>query len=288
MTRALRIDDLLDYEMYPLNDMTNAKYGEVVAHARAQLAEDGCAVIPNLLRPTAVSMISAEIVARKHTTHFSTTSMNPYFHTTHNPEYPNRHPVNTFIERSSGFIPGDSWDSTLAIDVIFRSDDLTNFLRDCLETQSVHCYADPLAGLTANILDPGQQFAWHFDTNEFAVTALIDEADEGGLFEYVPMTRTPSDESFDRIQRILEGDGAEVKTLDLRAGDLQIFRGRHSLHRVTRVSKSSRPRHSAIFAYTAEPGVIGRVERTRQLFGRVLPAHEEAERRRVRSDALLD
>jgi hypothetical protein len=288
MTRALRIDDLLDYETYPLNDTTSVRYREVVGHARAQLAEDGCAVIPNLLRPTAVSVISEEIVARKHTTHFSTSSMNPYFHTKHNPEFPDRHPVNTFIERSSGFIPGDSWDSTLAIDVIFRSDDLTNFLRDCLETQSVHCYADPLAGLTANILDPGQQFAWHFDTNEFAVTALIDEADEGGLFEYVPMTRTPQDESFDRIQRILEGETTEVKTLELRAGDLQIFRGRHSLHRVTRVSKDSRPRHSAIFAYTAEPGVIGRVERTRQLFGRVLPAHEEAERQRVRSDELLD
>jgi len=102
------------------------------------------------------------------------------------------------------------------------------------------------------------------------------------------MTRTPQDESFDRIQRILEGEMTEVKTLELRAGDLQIFRGRHSLHRVTRVSKDSRPRHSAIFAYTAEPGVIGRVERTKQLFGRVLPAHEEAERQRVRSDALLD
>ena len=288
MTRALRIDDLLDYEQYPLDDKSAERYRESVGFARAQLAEDGCAVIPNLLRPTAVTMIGKEIVDRKHTTHFSTSSMNPYFHTKHNPAYPDRHPVNTFIERSSGFIPGDSWDSTLAIDVIFRSDDLTSFLRDCLETDAVHCYADPLAGLTANILDPGQQFAWHFDTNEFAVTALIDEADEGGLFEYVPMTRTPDDESFERIQRVLEGDTTEVKTLDLRAGDLQIFRGRHSLHRVTRVSKESRPRHSAIFAYTAEPGVIGRVERTRQLFGRVLPAHEEAERLRVRSGALLD
>ena len=288
MTRALRIDDLLDYEQYPLNDTTSARYRETVELARAQLADDGCAVIPNLLRPTAVSVISKEIVDRKHTTHFSTSSMNPYFHTKPNAAYPNRHPVNTFIERSSGFIPGDSWDATLAIDVIFRSDDLTGFLRDCLQTDAVHCYADPLAGLTANILDPGQQFAWHFDTNEFAVTALVDEADEGGLFEYVPMTRTPDDESFERIQRILEGDTTDVKTLDLRAGDLQIFRGRHSLHRVTRVSKESRPRYSAIFAYTAEPGVIGRVERTRQLFGRVLPAHEEAERLRVRSDALLD
>jgi hypothetical protein len=288
MTRELRIDDLLDYGRYPLDDTTDPRYRDTVADARAQLAADGCAVIQNLLRPTAVSLISSEIVSRKHTTHFSTSSMNPYFHTTPNPDYPEHHPVNTFIERSSGFIPGDSWDSSMAIDVIFRSDDLTNFLRDCLETESVHCYADPLAGLTANILDPGQQFAWHFDTNEFAVTALIDEADEGGLFEYAPMTRTPDDESFEQIQSILDGDTAQVKTLDLRAGDLQIFRGRHSLHRVTRVSPSSKPRHAAIFAYTAEPGVIGRLERTRQLFGRVLPAHEEAERRRVRSDALLD
>ncbi len=24
--------------------------------------------------------------------------------------HPSRHPVNTFIERSSGFVPGDSWE----------------------------------------------------------------------------------------------------------------------------------------------------------------------------------
>jgi hypothetical protein len=235
-----------------------------------------------------VRIISQEIVARKSTTHFSTSSMNPYFHSTHNPDYPDHHPVNTFIERSSGFIPGDSWDSSLAIDVLFRSEALTQFIRDALETKAVFCYADPLAGLTANILDPGQQFAWHFDTNDFAVTAMIDEADDGGLFEYVPMTRTPDDESFEKIQQVLDGDRTMVKTLDLRAGDLQIFRGRHSLHRVTRVPTSSKPRHAAIFAYTAEPGVIGRVERTRQLFGRVLAAHEEAENLRVRSDSLID
>jgi hypothetical protein len=34
--------------------------------------------------------------------------------------------------------------------------------------------------------------------------------------------------------------------------------------------------------------VIGSVERTRQLFGRVLPEHLAAEARAVRSDQLLD
>lgn len=288
MARQYQIDDLVDIATYPLDQPNSVAYKSAVAEARSQLQDDGCAVIKNLLRPTAVKIISQEIIERKSNTHFSTSKMNPYFHSTKNPEYPDHHPVNTFIERSSGFIPGDSWDASLAIDILFRSEMLTNFIRDALETQAVHCYADPLAGLTANILDPGQQFAWHFDTNEFAVTAMIDEADDGGLFQYVPMIRTPDNESFERIQKVLDDDCSEVKTLELHAGDLQIFRGRHSLHRVTRVPKTSRPRHAAIFAYTADPGVIGRVERTKQLFGRVLPAHEEAEQRRVRSDSLID
>ena len=288
MARQYRIDDLVDIATYPLDQPNSVAYKSAVAEARSQLQDDGCAVIKNLLRPTAVKIISQEIIERKSNTHFSTSKMNPYFHSTKNPEYPDHHPVNTFIERSSGFIPGDSWDESLAIDILFRSEMLTNFIRDALETQAVHCYADPLAGLTANILDPGQQFAWHFDTNEFAVTAMIDEADDGGLFQYVPLIRTPDNESFERIQKVLDDDCSEVKTLELHAGDLQIFRGRHSLHRVTRVPKTSRPRHAAIFAYTADPGVIGRVERTKQLFGRVLPAHEEAEQRRVRSDSLID
>ena len=39
---------------------------------------------------------------------------------------------------------------------------------------------------------------------------------------------------------------------------------------------------------TLEPGVIGGVERTKQLFGRALEAHEIAEREKVRADELLD
>jgi len=248
----------------------------------------GCAVIKRLVTPSAVHRLGDEIGEQKPTTHFSTQTINPYFHFEPNPEFPDHHPVNTFIERSSGFIPGDSWDPEGPMERLFRMPELVRFIGDCLEVPELHCYADPLAGLTANILDAGQQFTWHFDTNEFAVTLLVQEADEGGLFEYVPGIRNADDEGFDRIQAVLEGDRAGVVTLELEPGDLQIFRGRYSLHAVTRVPADSRPRHAAIFAYTADAGVIGRVERTRQLFGRVLPAHLEAERARVRSDALLD
>lgn len=288
MTAGIALADIVDLDRYPIDRADSSVRAAVVADARAQLDRDGCAVLPGLVRPAAIAVLDDEIVARRWATHYSTQVINPYFHVDHNPAYPDDHAVNTFLERSSGFIPGDAWDRGCATDLVFRSRALASLIAECLGVAELHCYADPLAGLTANILDPGQQFTWHFDTNDFAVTVLTAEADEGGLFEYVPGIRSPDDEGFDRIKAVLDGGRQGVHTLQLQPGDLQIFRGRHSLHRVSRVGRSSRSRHAAIFAYTAEPGVIGRVERTRQLFGRVLPEHERAEVERVRADALLD
>ena len=283
-----KLRNLVDIERYPLDAPQSTVYLAIVDGARNALREDGCAVIRGMLRRDALALLSEEISARKHKTHFSTDSINPYFHTHTDLDYPDRSPVNTFIERSSGFIPGDAWEPGCAMDSLFRAPELAAFLADCLEVPALYCYADPLAGLTANILDPGQQFTWHFDTNDFAVTVLVDEADDGGRFEYVPGIRSAADECFDDVLSVLEGDREHVVSLELRPGDLQIFRGRYSLHRVTRIGESSRPRHAAIFAYTEKPGVIGRVERTQQLFGRVTEEHIAAERERVRGDALLD
>ena len=246
---------LIDLERYPLHDPDSSRYRAACDDARADLRRNGCAVLDQLVRPATTKALNEEIIARKHTTHYSTQVINPYFHTEVDPAFPERHPVNTFLERSSGFIPGDSWEPGCTMDRLFRSEPLAAFVADCLDVAQLHCYADPLAGLTANILDPGQQFTWHFDTNDFAVTVLVQEADEGGRFQYVPAIRSDGDEGFDRIQAVLDSDGtaeerAEVHTLELRPGDLQIFRGRFSLHRVERVAAGSRPRHAAIFAYT--------------------------------------
>lgn len=287
-TAPVSLGQLLDLERYPVDQPDSAHYAEAVENARKGLRSVGCAVIKDFVRPEAIERLGAEIWERKPTTHYSTQVMNPYFHFHHNDEYPDRHPINTFLERSSGFTPGDSWEDTTAMRFFFEHPDVARFLADCLEIPELHPYADPLAGLTANILDPGQQFTWHFDTNEFAVTVLVEEADEGGLFEYVPAIRSDGDEGFDAIQDVLEGGRDGIHTLDLRPGDMQIFRGRYSLHSVSRVAADSKPRHAAIFAYTEQPGVIGRLERTQQLFGRVLQAHIDAEEARVRTDGLVD
>ena len=287
-TAAATLADLVDLESFPIHRRSSPRYLRAVASARGGLRADGCAVLAGFVRREAVRRLNDEIVERKPAAHYSTQSINPYFGSTPDASYPQDHPVNTFIERSSGFIPGDAWEGETATATLFRAPEVARFVADCLEIPALYCYDDPLAGLTTNLCEPGQQFTWHFDTNDFAVTVLVQPATDGGLFEYAPDIRSADNERFDEVGAVLKGGRRGVCTLDLRPGDLQIFRGRHSLHRVTRVGVRSQPRHAAIFAYTREPGVIGRVTRTRQLFGRVLPAHTEAELERVRSDDLLD
>jgi hypothetical protein len=129
---------------------------------------------------------------------------------------------------------------------------------------------------------------WHFDTNEFVASILTQSPEGGGVFEYCPNIRTTREENFPAVRGVLEGRRDDlVRRLTIRPGDLQLFRGRFSLHRVTTV-RGSRARHSAIFSYCERPGVVGSVARTRQLFGRLEPVHLAAAGRAVRGDHLLD
>jgi len=280
------LEDLVDLDRHPIHDPGSGGYAHSLEAARAGLRSTGCAVVSGLVRPEAVARMSREVVAMRPTTHYSTIAINPYF-SEPDPDLPVDHPVNFLIERSSGFIPRDSFRPDSEIAVLWQSPELRRFLADALEMAEIHPYADPLAGLTINVLDPGQQFSWHYDTNDIAVTVLLDEAESGGIFEYVPDIRTGSDENYEGVALAQRDEHPDVISLELRPGDMQVFRGRNSIHRVTRIAGAA-SRHAAIFAYTAQADVIGRLERTKQLFGRALPAHEQAERERVRHDSLRD
>ncbi len=50
--------------------------------------------------------------------------------------------------------------------------------------------------------------------------------------------------------------------------------------------EGARKRYVGIFSYVEEPGMVGSPERTRQLYGRVLPIH--LERAGQRADVLID
>ena len=146
-------------------------------------------------------------------------------------------------------------------------------------------YADPLADVIVNLAEAGNGFPWHFDTNNYTVTLAIQNAESGGDFEYSPHLRSATDENYEGVTAVLDGDQRLIRTLRLEPGDLQIFKGRYSLHRVTPLG-GARSRYVAIFSFADEPNMVGSPERTRQLYGRVLPVH--LARVGLRADSLID
>ncbi len=274
--------DLIDLERYPIH-CEGSERDAVIAHVRADLARDGCAVLRGFLTPKAIAALTEEADGVAEKGHRSFNRTNAYF-TKDDPNLPEDDPRRQFFERSNTFIPADNFEATGALRVIHDAPGFDGFIQDCLQEEKFYRYADPLADVIVNMAEAGNGFPWHFDTNNFTVTLAIQNAEEGGAFEYAPMIRREG-ENFEEVSRVLAGTSDKVTVLELQPGDLQLFRGRYSLHRVAPLSGPTR-RYVAIFSYVEEPDMVGAPERTKQLYGRVLPIH--LERAGLRTDAFID
>jgi len=282
---AWQAAELIDLDRYPIH-RDGPDLAALLAQVRADLARDGCAVLKGFVRARAVAHLvdEAESVANRGHRSFSRT--NPYF-TRDDPGLPCSDPRRRFYDRSNAFVAADNLRPSGPIRTIHDAPGFDSFIRDCLLQPPARFfrYADPLADVIVNMAEAGNGFPWHFDTNNFTVTLAIQNAEGGGAFEYAANIRSSSNENFDAVARVLDGTSDQVTVLNLEPGDLQIFRGRYSLHRVAPLT-GRRRRHVAIFSYVQQPGMVGSPERTRQLYGRVLPVH--LERAGQRADPLID
>lgn len=284
-SRVLR--QVVDTARYPLSDPASAEWRTVVARTGEQLRTVGCSVLPGFIRPGPLDALRRECAAIAPLAHFDVETVNVY-NTTPDPALPDWHPGRTTMERGNAFVAREAIPAGAIIHQLYTSPSFQHFVAGCVGLPRIHELADPLAGLCLNVVTPGRAHPWHFDTNEFAISMLTQAPQDGGLFEYCPNIRSARIENFADVRDVLAGRGESlIRRLAPRPGDLQLFKGRYSLHRVSSV-RGDTERHSAIFAYSERPGVIGTVARTRQLFGHVSPEHLAAEDGAVRVDQLLD
>ncbi|MGV9365481.1 HalD/BesD family halogenase [Amycolatopsis sp. NPDC003731] len=276
--------EMVDTDRYPLTEPGSPAWREVVGRTRAELADAGCSVLPDFIRAELHDVLRAECAALEPHAYTKIEKVNAY-NTAIDEPLPEDHPGRTIMERGNAFVARDRIPASAIISRLYTSPVFRRFVADCFGLPELHELADPLSGLTLNVIAPGRAHPWHFDTNTHTVSMLTQAADAGGIFEYCPNIRSAADENFAAVRSVLAGDTRLVRRLNLRPGDLQLFKGRFALHRVSTV-EGAIARHSAIFAYSERPGVIGSAERTRQLFGRVLPAH--LAERTARGDELLD
>lgn len=281
------LQGLIDLERYPLHDLDGTTGQRLIDECRRQLAEDGCVVLKRFVPDHAVARLERETERLSPEAHYNQTETNPY-NSDGDPGLPASHPRNRFADRTNGFVAGDRIDGDTIIRQVYENPQFQRFIASVVDMEEIHEYADPLAGLVINVLREGCQHPWHYDTNEFIVTMMTRQSHGGGRFEYAPGIRSPEGENFDEVEKVIDGDHSRVKSLELQPGDLQIFFGRYSLHRVTPV-EGDKERHTVIFAYAKEPGFIGRPERAQRIFGRMAPIHEQLLKEGMRrSDNLQD
>lgn len=276
--------DLIDLDTYPIHNNNDAGSSELLDNVRSQLADDGCAVLRGFTRAKILPVLVAEADSVSGKGHRSFDRTNVYF-SKDDPTLPADHPKRRFYNRSNSFIPADNFGSGSAIRAIYEWPVFRTFVQRALQEERFFPYADPLADVIINMAEDGGGFPWHFDTNNFTVTLAIQNSEEGGEFEYCPNLRSADNENFSGVAAVLDGMHPDVKTLELQPGDLQIFKGRYSLHRVKPL-KGGRNRYVAIYSFVEEPEMVGSPERTHQLYGRVLPIH--LERAGQRADTLAD
>ena len=270
----LRSEDLFDTIRYPLKARGSEAYKALIAEARADLEARNCAQLPGFIRPDTLQQMQQEASALADKATYTEKWLNPYFSTPPD-DVPADHPLKRLSLRRHGMIRADRFSPEGAIWAGFQNEDLCRFVADCLGYDELHTYRDPYGCVNANVQPPGCEFAWHFDHNDFTVSFGLKQPKEGGGFEFVPDIRTRSSENYAAVQSVLDGDRSAVQTLFLRPGDLQLFRGGYTLHRVT--APIDEERHSLLFSYVTDPARIATPEYAERLWGE---AHEDHRRAR--------
>ncbi|HCH32693.1 MAG TPA: hypothetical protein DE045_07120 [Oceanospirillaceae bacterium] len=281
----IRLQDFIDLEQFPIHDLTSPVRQALVRSCQQDIEAYGCAHVPQFIKPEAIAAMCAEAHRLMPYARQADARINPYL-TAEDTSLPERDPRRYFETRTSAFINSDHLEADSILRKIYDSDVMVHFVAECLNQGPIYRWAEPLGRNPYSVMGDGDYFPWHFDGNDFTVSILVQEAESGGDFEYVPGLRNPKDECFDEVTKVLfDGERSRIKVLPLKTGDLQLFKGRYSLHRVT-PTRGPMARIIALPTYVTNPYLVNRPHHAKAFYGRAMDIHHERDMARL--DQLID
>ena len=280
-----RLETIVNLKKYPIQNLNSPIIKELIKNCKSELDQFGCSTIPNFILLKSLNIMNAELEKQIDGVYMSKESINPYLNSKDEPSLEKDHPKRIFSKRDNGYLNSDLFEKDSEMKFLYEQAELLKFVSACVGISPIYRWADPLACHAYNIMKPDGILPWHFDSCEFTLSIMIQKPAKGGIFEYCPYIRGPGNENFEEVKKVLAGDHKRVRQLKLEPGDLQIFKGRFTLHRVTKI-EGNRSRYLAIPAYVLDPWRVNTPEHSRAIYGKVLPIH--IERNKVRSDGLAD
>jgi hypothetical protein len=254
---------LIDLARYPIADQTGPAGAALLTGCRAQLAETGVALLPGFLTAAATAAMAAEARALAPDAYFCDSTHNAYLEPDDG-AFPPDHPRRRRLHTAVGSVAYDRLPAQSPLRRLYNWDPLVAFIGAVLGMPRLYRFADPLGALSINVFKPGGNHAWHFDETEYTTTIMLQEAEEGGFFDFVPHLRRPDGSETETVRGLLDGDERQVRRLPFTPGALSIFAGRVSLHRVSEIAGSGL-RLVAVLAFNGRPDATNS-DAVRQLF----------------------
>ena len=256
------LSTVIDLNRYPLNDE------DFQQKCKRTLDETGVLVISDFLNEDAIQSVQQEGVKNQNLAYYTANKHNIYLSPSDS-SFPSDHPRNREINSTKGCITTDQIPSESILHSIYAAAIFRDFLCAVLGEVALYEYADNLSSINLHYASEGQELGWHFDNSSFAITLMVQSANTGGAFEYVKDVR---DADNGEMNYELAGDILDQKvptqSLEINAGDLVLFRGRNSMHRVTPVV-GSRTRMMVVLAYNTEPNISLSESARMTFFGRL-------------------
>jgi hypothetical protein len=150
---------------------------------------------------------------------------------------------------------------------LYEWDPLLEFVGAIMGLPRLFRFGDPLGAVYVNVYRDGDRDGWHFDETEYSTILMLQSPESGGVHEYVPGLRSNGDIDYEALGRVLDERSNDVAHQVYAPGDLVIYAGRRSLHRVTEV-KGDTSRLVAVLCYDTRPGRVNSDEVRRMFWGR--------------------
>ena len=241
---------------------------DVRAAHRNQLNSTGALVLKDFFSQAFVEGVRAQSADRETEAFFANSTHNVWL-TPPDPSLGGDHVFNRQIVSTKGLLADDQVPTDSPLRAVYDDPEFRSYIAEVVGVGTIYPYADSLSSINVHFHRDGEELGWHFDNSSFAVTTLIQTPKTGGTFEYVKDLRDAEadDQNFAGVTKAID-ERAGVEVLAFGPGDLVLFRGRNSMHRVT-PSSGDRTRILVVFAFNTEPD-IGLSESAKQTFyGRV-------------------
>ncbi|MEM1004288.1 MAG: 2OG-Fe(II) oxygenase [Pseudomonadota bacterium] len=244
--------NILDLDRFPLDRPDSTEWQTLVAQCRADLAQHGMFNLAGLMKTPSAQGVVSELAGRFADEAFlHERRHNIYFRKLDN--LPDDHPAMQEFQTSNRTLCADQISGS-ALLRLYEWPYFAQFLAATMGKPQLHVMDDPLARVNVMSYQQGQALNWHFDRSEFTTTLLLQAPDDGGEFEYRTDLRTDTDPNYDGVAQLLRGADSASRTITLRPGTLNVFKGKNTAHRVTPVIGTT-PRVIAVFSFYEQPGV---------------------------------